>query len=83
MSPHDNTTSPQQPDRGKSATELGFFGIFAEILGSLLAIIVGVRFLVGDMYIVAIILFVVAAILLADMIRRIVRARNRGRATSR
>jgi len=35
------------------------------------------------MYIVAIILFVVAAILLADMIRRIVRARNRGRATSR
>lgn len=79
MSPHKNTTSPQQPDRGQSATQMGIFGILAEIVGVLLAVFVGFMFLVSDARpdIVAWILFVIGAVLAVDMGRRIVRAKNR------
>lgn len=76
MSPEDVTTSPQQPDHGKSATKIGFFGILAEIVGILLAIFIGFMFFLGQGRpdVVAWIMFGIGAVLLIDLIRRIVRA---------
>jgi|GEM_PF-6246680 len=47
MTPHDNTKSPQEPSRGKAATEWGYFYILGEVIGFLLLLFVGVRFLVS------------------------------------
>jgi len=79
--PHDNTTSPQDPEHGLSATRLGYFGILAETVGFLLVLFVGVRFLIagGQPDFIAWISFAVAVVLLADLLRRIIRAMRRDR----
>lgn len=76
MSPEEVTTSPQKPDRGKSASRAGIFGILGGIVGLLLAFFIGFMFLLGDSRpdVVAWILFAIAAVLAIDLIRRIVRA---------
>lgn len=81
VSPHDNTTSPQDPEHGLSATRLGYFGILAETVGFLLALFVGVRFLIagGQPDFIAWISFAIAVVLLADLLRRIIRAMRRDR----
>lgn len=81
VSPHDNTTSPQDPEHGLSATRLGYFGILAETVGFLLVLFVGVRFLIagGQPDFIAWISFAIAVVLLADLLRRIIRAMRRDR----
>lgn len=70
------TTSQQMPDRGKSASKIGFFGMLAEGIGILLAVFIGFMFFVGDGRpdVVAWILFGFAALTTIDLLRRIVRA---------
>jgi membrane protein YdbS with pleckstrin-like domain len=76
-SPHDNTTSPQDPSREKSATGWGFFWILGEIVLLLLAVFIAVRFFVdGRPDLVSWILVVLAVALAVDIIRRIIRARE-------
>lgn len=81
VSPHDNTTSPQDPDHGLSATRTGFFGILGEVVVLLLVLFVGVRFLMpeGRSDLVAWISFALAALLVVDILRRIIRAVRRNR----
>ena len=81
VSPHDNTTSPQNPDHGLSATRLGFFGILGEVVVLLLVLFVGVRFFMpaDRPDLVGWISFAIAAVLVVDIIRRIVRAVRRDR----
>ncbi len=83
VSPHENTTSPQDPAHGLSATRLGFFGILAEVVGLIIVLLVGVRFLVGPGTerpdVVAWVAFGIAALLVVDILRRIVRAMRRNR----
>ncbi|MGO1536775.1 MAG: hypothetical protein ACTHWM_07640 [Yaniella sp.] len=76
MSPEEVTTSPQKPDRGKSASGMGIFGILGEIVGVLLALFIGFMFLLGDSRAdaVAWILFGIGALMTIDLIRRIVKA---------
>lgn len=79
MSSEEHTTSPQKPERGLSATQMGYFGILAEIVGLLLVIFVGVRFLIAEARpdVVAWVSFGIGAVLLVDMVRRIIRAQKR------
>ena len=81
VSPHENTTSPQDPDHGLSATRMGYFGILGESVLLLLVIFVGIRFMMpeGRSDLVAWISFGAAVVLLADLLRRIVRAVRRNR----
>lgn len=81
VSPHEHTTSPSDPEHGLSATRLGYFGILAETVGFLLVLFVGIRFLIaeGQPDFIAWISFGIAVVLLADLIRRIVRAMRRER----
>lgn len=83
MTTENNTTSPQRPGRGLSASRMGYFGILAEIVLVLLAGFIGYRFLMTDAQpdMVAWIAFVIGAVLLIDLIRRIVRAFFRARRT--
>lgn len=73
---------PQQPDpeHGKSATRFGLFAVSIELIITAFLTAVGVRFLAvsGQSTAVAIVLFVIAAAILADCIRRIIRI-SRGR----
>ena len=81
VSPHDNTTSPQDPEHGLSATRMGYFPILGESVILLLVIFVGLRFLMpeGRPDWVAWISFGVAVLLLIDIVRRIIRAMRRDR----
>ena len=76
MTPHDNTKSPQEPSRGKAATEWGYFYILGEVIGFALLLFVGVRFLVSTERpdVVAWVLLAIAALILVDLGRRILRA---------
>lgn len=76
MSPEEVTTSPQKPDRGKSASRVGIFGILGAIVGLLLALFIGFMFLIGESRpdAVAWILFAIGAVIAVDLLRRIVRA---------
>lgn len=80
MSPKKKTTSPQRPSRGKSATGVGYFGILGEVVGVLLALFVGYRFLTVENQpdLVAWISFGIGVVLFIDMIRRIWIASTRG-----
>lgn len=80
MSPEKNTTSPQRPSRGQSASRMGYFGILGEIVGVLIALFVGYRFLLaeGQPDLVAWIAFGIGAVLLVDLLRRIWLATLRG-----
>lgn len=76
MNPHKETDqTPQRPDpeHGKSPTKMGFFMVPVEFVGAVFIIGLGVRFLVveGQPVAVAYVLFVVAAALVVDAIRRI------------
>lgn len=76
MSPHKETDqTPQRPDpeHGKSATKMGFFMVPVELIGTVLLIGLGVRFLTvnGQPDFVGYIAFVLAAALLVDVIRRL------------
>lgn len=76
-SPHDNTTSPQDPTWEKSASDWGFFWILGEIVLMLLAAFIAIRFFVGGRPdLVSWILVVVAVALAVDIVRRIIRARE-------
>ncbi|HEY4536499.1 MAG TPA: hypothetical protein VIG71_11115 [Enteractinococcus sp.] len=81
VSPHENTTSPHDPDHGLSATRMGYFGILAEVVVALLVLFVGVRFLMaeGRPDFVAWIAFGLVVVLLVDLVRRILRAVRRNR----
>jgi len=76
MTPHDNTKSPQEPSRGKAASEWGYFYILGEVIGFALLLFVGVRFLVSAERpdVVAWVLLAIAALILVDVGRRILRA---------
>lgn len=75
MSPSKNTTSPHDPDRGASASRMGYFPIMGEGVLLLLAIFVALRIFATDRPdVFAWVLVVIAALLLVDMIRRIFRA---------
>ena len=82
MTAEGHTTSPQKPGRGLSATQMGYFGILGEIIAILVVAFVGMRFLIADARpdVVAWVSFGVGVILLADMVRRILRARRRNAA---
>lgn len=82
MSTEEPTTSPQEPERELSATQMGYFGILAETVGVLLAVFVGLRFLIAEARpdSVAWVSFGIGAVLLADMVRRIIRGQNRNSA---
>ena len=77
MSPEHTETdqTPQQPDpeHGKSPTKMGFFMVPVELIGMVLLIGVGVRFLTveGQPDIVAYIAFALGAVLLVDVVRRL------------
>lgn len=77
-SPHDNTTSPQDPSRERSATGWGFFWILGEIILLLLALFVAVMFFSpnGRPDVVAWILVVLTVALTVDVVRRIIRAKQ-------
>lgn len=85
MSPHKYTNSPQKPEAEKSATRLGFFGLLAEIVLFVMAVIIGVRFLImgSQPGIVAWVLFAIGAVLAVDMVRQAIRAVRRSRAAQR
>lgn len=81
MNAEENTTSPQRPGRGLSASRMGYFGILFEIIGVLVAVFVGIRLLVpeGRPDVVAWVAFAIGAVLLIDLLRRIWRALLRAR----
>ena len=66
---------PQQPDpeHGKSPTRMGFFMVPVELVGTVLLIGMGVRFITvsGQSDIIGYVLFVLAALLVFDAIRRL------------
>lgn len=75
MSPSKNTTSPHDPDRGASASRMGYFPIMGEGVLLLLAVFVAIRIFGTDRPdVFAWVLIVIAALLLADVTRRIFRA---------
>lgn len=71
----DTNQQPQRPDpeHGKSATTLGFFGVLVEIFGVVLMLGIGLSFLMVEMQpnAVAWVAFVIGAVLLVDAIRRL------------
>lgn len=76
MSPHSETDqTPQRPDpeHDKSATKMGFFMVPVELVGAVLLIGLGVRFVTvsGQPDFVGYIAFVFAAALVVDVIRRL------------
>ena len=76
-SPHDNTTSPQDPTWEKSASGWGFFWILGEIILLMIAVFIAIRFFVGGRPdLVSWMLVVLAVALLADIVRRIIKARK-------
>lgn len=77
-SPHDNTTSPQDPSRERSATGWGFFWILGEVVLLLLALFVAIMFFFpgGRPDVVAWILMVLVGALAVDIVRRIIRAKQ-------
>lgn len=80
MSDDKNTTSSRRPRRRKSSTGVGYFGVLGEVVGVLLALFVGYRFLVAEHQpdLIAWISFGVGVVLLIDLIRRIWLATKRG-----
>lgn len=77
-SPHENTTSPQDPSRERSASGWGFFWFLGEATLFLLAAFVATQFFITDgrSDAVAWILLVVAVVFLVDIVRRVLRARQ-------
>ncbi|MGO1536794.1 MAG: hypothetical protein ACTHWM_07735 [Yaniella sp.] len=67
--------TPQQPDpeHGKSPTKMGFFMVPVELVGTVLLLGIGVRFLTvtGQPDAVAYVAFALAAVLVVDVIRRL------------
>ena len=63
----------QQPETTKSATRMGFFAVPVELVGAVLLIGVGVRFVTVTNQPSAIgwVLFAIAAVLVIDAIRRL------------
>lgn len=63
----------QKPETTKSATRMGFFAVPVELVGAVLMIGIGVRFVTvsNRPEVVGYVLFVVAAILIIDAIRRL------------
>jgi hypothetical protein len=78
FAPHENTTSPQDPSRERSATGWGFFWILGEIVLLLIAAFVAVRIFIADSRpdVMAWILVVIAVALAVDIVRRAVRAKH-------
>jgi|GEM_PF-3094309 len=78
FAPHENTTSPQDPSRERSATGWGFFWILGEIVLLLIAAFVAVRIFIADSRpdVMAWILVVIAVALAVDIVRRAVRAKQ-------
>lgn len=77
MNPRDTAPDqqPQQPDpeHGKSPTKMGFFMVPVELIGTVLLIGLGVRFLTvdGQPVVVAWVLFALGAALVVDVVRRL------------
>lgn len=69
----DEQPQRQQPEATKSATRMGFFAVPVEFVGAVLLIGVGVRFITfaNQPDAVAYVLFVLAAVLVFDAIRRL------------
>ncbi len=67
--------APQRPDpeHGKSPTKMGFFMVPVGLMGTVLLLGIGIRFLTveGQPDFVAYIAFVLGAVLLVDVIRRL------------
>ena len=63
----------QQPETTKSATRMGFFAVPIELVGAVLMIGIGVRFVTvaNQSDIIGYVLFVIAAVLIIDAIRRL------------
>ncbi|HEY4578088.1 MAG TPA: hypothetical protein VIG67_09590 [Yaniella sp.] len=63
----------QQPEATKSGTRMGFFAVPVELVGAVLLIGMGVRFITisNQPDVVGYVLFVVAAVLVIDAIRRL------------
>jgi hypothetical protein len=78
FAPHENTTSPQDPSRERSATGWGFFWILGEIVLLLIAAFVAVRIFIADARpdVMAWMLVVIAVALAVDIVRRAVRAKQ-------
>ena len=77
MNPHepkpDDEPQRQQPEATKSGTRMGFFAVPVELVGAVLLIGMGVRFITvpNQPDAVGYVLFVVAAVLVIDAIRRL------------
>ena len=63
----------QKPETTKSATRMGFFAVPVELVGAVLMIGLGVRFVTvaNQSDIIGYVLFVIAAVLVHDAIRRL------------
>lgn len=63
----------QKPETTKSATRMGFFAVPVELVGAVLMIGLGVRFVTvaNQSDIIGYVLFVIAAVLVLDAIRRL------------
>ena len=63
----------QKPETTKSATRMGFFAVPIELVGAVLMIGIGVRFVTvaNQSDIIGYVLFVIAAVLVLDAIRRL------------
>jgi hypothetical protein len=63
----------QKPETTKSATRMGFFAVPIELVGAVLMIGIGVRFVTvaNQSDIIGYVLFVIAAVLIIDAIRRL------------
>lgn len=69
----DQQPQRQDPEHGKSPTRMGFFMVPVELIGTVLLIGMGVRFITvsNQPDIVGYVLFVIAAVLVVDAIRRL------------